>query len=175
MSNHTLLTIGAFLILTTILLGFYRLLASTGDDLTDSQDMILATTLSESYMELAQGLAFDAISDTMHVGATSPSVLTPPNHLGPEDTTETSIAAFNDFDDFNGLVIERSAAGSTNRYKTAFKVSYVDPSNLDVISTTQTFVKRLDLKTWRSYPPPTSGMRMDTLRMSICQGYFHFD
>jgi hypothetical protein len=173
-SNHTILTIGAFVILTTILQNFYRLLGTTGDDIGDAQDMILATTIATSYLELAQGLSFDAVTDTSHLPLTNVSALTTPSLLGPEGTTEDSIQAFDDFDDFNGLTVEKEATGSNHRFMTRFRVSYVNPANVNQIVSTRTFVKRIDVKTWRTYPP-VEGVNMDTLKLSLVQGYFHFD
>jgi hypothetical protein len=174
MSNHTILTIGAFLILTTILVSFYRLLGSSGDDISTSQDLILATTIATSYLEQAQGLAFDAYTDTSNVRLTGTSTLTPAGLLGPE-AGEDSIGAFNDFDDFNRLVATKAATGTNKVFTTTFRVNYVNPDNVDQISTTQTFMKRLDLKTWLSYPLKTDGATVDTLRMSVAMGYFRFD
>ncbi len=175
MSNHTILTIGAFLILTTVLLSLYRLLGTAGDDVGNAQDMILATTLTTSYLELAQGLSFDQRTDTAHVAVADPSTLTPVVWLGKDTVTENSIAAFNDFDDFNGFSIEKTATGSNKRFTSTFRVSYVEQGNVDQVSAVPTFVKRLDVKTWRSYPLMTEGQVPDTLRMSVCMGYFHFD
>jgi hypothetical protein len=175
MSNHTILTIGAFLILTTVLVSMYRLLGTAGDDVGNAQDMILATTLTTSYLELAQGMAYDQLTDSAHVTVPSTTTLTPSTWLGPDTASENSIAAFNDFDDFNGYSIERPATGSNKRFTSAFRVSYVDPGNVDAISAAPTFVKRLDVKTWRSFPLMTDGAVPDTLRMSVCMGYFHFD
>jgi hypothetical protein len=175
MSNHTLLTIGAFLILSTILLGFYELLAATGNQLTDSQDLILGTTVTESYIELAQGLAFDQLTDTSNAAIGNPSALTTIDHLGPDESAENSIGTFNDFDDFNRFQVEKTATGTNKRFTTTFRVYYVNPNNVGLVSTSQTFVKRLDLKTWRSYPPSANGGAVDTVRMSIALGYFHFD
>jgi hypothetical protein len=174
MSNHTLLTIGAFILLTSILLGFYRLLGATGDDITNAQDLILATTIATSYVELAQGLSFDEVTDTTSAAIGNPSIMTSASQLGPE-AGDDSIAVFNDFDDFNRLVVEKAATGTNKRFTTSFRVNYVRPDNVDSYSTSQTYTKRLDLKTWRSYPTPTSNETVDTLRMSIVVGYFHFD
>jgi hypothetical protein len=175
MSNHTLLTIGAFIFLSTILVSFYRLMGTTGDDVGNAQDMILAATITTSYIELAQGLAFDENTDTSSAAIGNLSKLTIVGKLGPDGSSETSIDEFNDFDDFNGLVFPKTATGTNKRFATAFRVSYVNPDNVDQISGTQTFMKRLDLKTWRTYPPSDSGVPIDTLRMSIGMGYFHFD
>ena len=173
MSNHTLLTLGAFFILTTVLLNLFRNIGSAGDDVGNAQDMILATTLSTSYLEYALGLAFDQATDTLNVGANT-GMLTPVNLLG-RDGTEDSIKTFNDFDDFNGLLVVKGATGTNRLFTTRFRVSYVQGSDVDAISNSPTFVKRLDIRTWRSAPPLPDGAIPDTLKLSICMGYFHFD
>jgi hypothetical protein len=175
MSNHTILTIGAFLILTTVLVSLYRLLGTAGDDVSNAQDMILATTITTSYLELAQGLAFDQRTDTSNVAVANASTLTPVVKLGADTAAENSPATFNDFDDFNGFTIEKAATGSNKRFTSTFRVSYVQQSNVDAISAVPTFVKRLDVRTWRSYPLMSEGQVPDTLRMSICMGYWHYD
>ncbi|MGB6121782.1 MAG: hypothetical protein WBG80_07740 [Bacteroidota bacterium] len=174
MSNHTILTIGAFIILTTILQNFYRLLGNAGDDITDAQDMILANTIATSYLEVAQGMAFDEITDSSSIALHNVSALTAPHSLGPDIADEDTLHNFNDFDDFHGFVTERMATGSNRRFTTSFSVAYVDPNDVNKIVASRTFLKRIDLKTWRSYPPP-EGTVLDTLRMSLVSGYFHFD
>jgi hypothetical protein len=156
-------------------MSFYRLLALSGDDITGAQDGILATSINTSYAEIAKGLAFDQITDTSDVAIANPSVLTEPNHLGPEDASEDSLYNFNDVDDFNKFVSVRDANGTGRLFTTSFTVSYVDPNNIQNISTQKTFVKRLDMKTWRSSPPAPAGTQLDTLRFSMTVGYFHFD
>ena len=54
-------------------------------------------------------------------------------------------------------------------------VHYVDPNNVATVSVARTFLKRLDLVTWRSFPPSSPGERLDTLHTSLVLGYFHFD
>jgi len=172
--NHTILVIGGFIILTTILTSFYALLGNTGDDISNAQDMILATTIATSYIEVAQGLAFDDVTDTSNVALNNLSALTSAAALGPDLADEDSIHKFNDFDDFDGFVSERTATGTNRRYVTEFSVYYVNPNDVGQVTTSKTFVKRLDTKTWRSFPPP-SGTALDTLRLSFVLGYFHFD
>ena len=168
-TGHTILTIFALMLLTTILLNFYRLLMDNGDIIASGQDGILETTLATSYLEIASGLAYDSVTDTSDVAISNPNALT--SVLGPEDADEDSIYKFNDFDDFNGLTLEETPNGTTRRYKTMFQVHYVNPGNIENISGNRTFVKRMDLKTWRTYPPG----KTDTLRLSQVMGYFHFD
>ena len=173
-TNNILLTIGAFIILTTILQNIYGLVGTTGDDVANAQDMILATSIATSYLELAQGLAFDEFTDTTEAAIGNPSLLTPPGSLGPETSAEKTVGNFSDFDDFSGLQFESQPTGTNKRFAAAFSVFYVNPANVDVISNTPTFVKRMDIRVWRTYPPP-EGVASDTLRMSYVMGYFHFD
>jgi hypothetical protein len=173
-TGQTILTIGAFIFLTTIMLNFYQVTANTGDTIVRGQDGILATTVATSYLEVAQGLAFDQVTDTSNVALTSPAALTSPFYLGSE-AGEDSMALFNDFDDFNNKDFQKQASGTNRIYQTHFSVYYVSPDNLGLKSATRTYAKRMDLKTWRVFPPATSALDIDTVRLSMVLGYFHFD
>ena len=173
-TGQTILTIGAFMFLTTILLNFYRVAAETGDSIASGQDGILATTIAASYAEVAQGLAFDEVTDTTNAALANPAALTSPTALGTE-AGEDSIALFNDFDDFNGKSYEKQATGTNRRYRTQFTVSYVNPDDINQKWSVRTFVKRMELKTWRISPPPSSPTEIDTVRTFLVLGYFHFD
>lgn len=174
-TNQTMLAIFAFAFLLTTLISFYRLLGSSGNDVAGAQDGILATTIATSYLEIAQGLAFDANTDTSDQALYNVNALTSHTLLGPDNADEDSVHKFNDFDDFNRLVVEKEADGNNRRFTSRFRVSYVDPLNPNSIVTAKTFVKRLDIETWRSYPPVPSSVRVDTLRLSFVMGYFRFD
>ena len=171
-TGQTMLTLGAFMFLTTILMNFYNIVGNTGDTISSGQNGILATTIAASYIEAAQGLAFDQITDTSNIAIKNVSTLSAV--LGPE-TGEDSLALFNDFDDFNGYTAVKQAAGSISIYRTRFSVYYVRPDDIDVVSAAKTFAKRMDLKTWRVFPPSTDPAYIDTVRTSYVLGYFHFD
>lgn len=171
-TGQTILTIGAFVLLTTILQGLYNSLGNVGADITSGQDGILATTIATSYCESVNRLAFDQITDTSDVALTTPLLLTFP--CGRE-AGEDSLADFNDFDDLNGYSEVKVAGGSGRSYRTIFRVSYVDEANVSNISISRTYVKRLDMKTWRISPPALSDEIIDTLETSLVMGYFHFD
>ncbi len=174
-TGQTIITIAAFVFLTTILMNFYGLVASTGDDIASGQDGILETTIATSYMQLAQGMSFDQISDSSDIAIHNPAALTPASHLGPDDAYEDSVQNFNDFDDFNGLTLDKQPGGTNRVYRTSFAVHYVDPTDAEVVVYTPTFVKRLDLKTWRIFPKAGVNETLDTLTTSLVMGYFHFD
>ena len=166
-----MLTIFAFVLLTTTLNNFYRLLGASGDDISTGQDGILATSIATSYIEIAQGMAYDEVTDTSDIAIASVTALTPALNLGAEGT-EDSLHEFNDFDDFDGFVLEKEASGTGRLYATQFSVNYVNALDVSAISNARTYVKRMDLKTWRLLPPAP---RADTLRLSFVLGYFHFD
>ena len=170
-TGQTMLTIFAFVLLTTTLTNFYRLLGASGDDISTGQDGILATSIATSYMEIAQGMAYDEVTDTSDIALYSVSALTHHSALGPENT-EDSLFEFNDFDDFDGFTFQKEASGTGRIYSTHFEVNYVNADNVDQIIGGRTYVKRMDLTTWRIQPPAP---RADTLRLSFVLGYFHFD
>jgi hypothetical protein len=160
--------------LSTLLVNFYQLAASNGDIIAGGQDGIAETTIATSYIEIASGLAFDTVTDTSDIALSNPNSLTAPSQLG-HSFSEDSLYKFNDFDDFKEYSEEKEMLGSGRRYKTAFDVYYVDPNNINNKSSVRTFVKRLDLKVWRTFPPPDKDSGLDTLRAFTTMGYFHFD
>ena len=175
-TGQIMITIFALILLVTITTNFYTIVGSTGDDISNGQDDILATAVSASWAQMAQGLAYDNVTDTSDIAFQNPSALTPSAALGVEaGENKDSVATFNDFDDFNGAVLQKPAGSSSRIFTTRFAVSYVDPGNINASVPVRTFVKRMDLVTWRSYPPPHAGEMIDTLRTSIVFGYFNFN
>lgn len=171
-TGQTIITIGAIVLLTTILQGTYASLGNVGSDIASGQDGILATTIATSYCEIANGLSFDAVTDTSDDALATPTALTYPCAA---EAGEDSLFKFNDFDDFNNFVDDKLAGTSGRRYRTRFAVSYVDEANIANSVAYRTYIKRLDMKTWRVFPAPMAEETLDTLVTSIVMGYFHFD
>jgi hypothetical protein len=170
-SGQTILTIGAFILLTSILQSVFISTSAVSADIASGQDGILATTIAVSFSEHANRLAFDTVTDSSNV-ISNASLLTAT--LGRE-AGEDSLYKFDDFDDFNGWTEDRVAGNSGRTYRTTFTVKYANPNQIDQNSGTQTFVKRLDMKTWRIIPPRSADEIIDTLKTSVIMGYFHFD
>lgn len=167
-----MLTLGAFVLLMTILVTFYRLLAQSGETIDSAQAGITTITLATSIEEIAQGLAFDEVAIDSFLTSTEIGSLTDPYFLGRDNPVDEDIVQhFDDFDDFNGFSFIDSSLGSTlGKYKLEFNVQYVDPTDIGKIVYSRTFTKRMDIKISRIYPPST-----DTLKMSLVSGYFHFN
>lgn len=181
-TGQTLLTLGAFILLSTILVTFYRLLAESGQTMDRSQASITAVSLATTYTQLAQGLSFDEATIDSFLTTSQVGHLTPVNGMGPDNQLgpdlppnaslprENQIGNFDDFDDFNNAVVVDSTLGGTlGRYATRFRVYYVNPTNVNTAATSQTFVKRMDMRIWRTFPPSA-----DTLQFSLIYGYFQF-
>ena len=166
-TGQVILSIAAFAFLGTVLVNFNNLVLANNEDMSNSHDVIIATSISATFLDAAQGLNFDENSVSQPVN--SPSDLTPPNDLGP-DAGETDITLFNDFDDFNGYSITQQAEGNNGVFRSDFVVSYVDPENINN-RTVQTYIKRLDVKTWRVDVPVTT----DTVRMFTTMAYYKFN
>ncbi len=176
------MTVAAFVLLSTILVTFYRLLAESGHTIDNAQAGITAVSLATTYTQLAQGLHFDEVTIDSFLTASEASHLTPANslgrdvQLGPDQPPNSSlpreniIPNFDDFDDFSNFEVKDSTLGGTlGTYVTRFTVYYVSPTDLTTPSLTQTFAKRMDMKIWREFPPTE-----DTLRFSVVLGYFQF-
>ena len=174
-SHHTLLTLGAMALLSTVLLNFYRGANESTDDVSRSEDMIQAAMVTSSYLEAANNLAFDAVTDSVNLRVGDINMLTDPAYLGPESAGEDSIHNFDDVDDYNGFRIDTPIQGTPRVFTTSFRVRYVMPSAIKTASAARTFLKEVMASTWRTYPPRPVGERVDTLRLSLAIGYYTFD
>ena len=164
-TGQVMLSIAAFMFLGTVLVNFNHLVVVNNEDLSDNHDLIVAATIASTYLDAAQAMNFDekAIEDPI----SNPTDLTDPNDLGPDG--EIDIPGFDDFDDFNGYSVTQPAEGNNGLFRSDFTVSYVDPEDINYRSV-QTFLKRLDVKTWRVDVPTT-----DTVHMFTTMAYFKFN
>jgi hypothetical protein len=172
-TGQVILTIGAFMLLSMMLLSFYGLVADSCKTIETTQGDITEVALAISYQEIIQGMAFDeATTDNMrHELNDLSSVLGRDNPPPAGDPIEESLETFDDIDDFNGYEIPAvNPGGVLGTFRTHFDVHYVNPDDINQISSNKTFVKRVDMKLWRVSPPG-----QDTLRTSFVVGYFHFD
>jgi hypothetical protein len=176
-TGQTMFSIAALAFLSVITLSYYSSIGQTGQTLSQTNAGLTATTIATSFIERAQNTAFDQNTDTLPANyiLTNPNLLTPAGSLGRDGGSEISYEDFNDFDDFNNVTVDYST--SHEIYKINFKVSYVDTANINNIVNTPTFLKRMDIKVWRSYPAidSTQARAFDTLKMSTLFGYFKFN
>ncbi|MBX2990017.1 MAG: hypothetical protein KF749_02495 [Bacteroidetes bacterium] len=173
-SFHAMMSIGALVLLTTILMGYNQRTAMSALDITRSKEALAMTALGSSYIEFAQGLAYDRYSDTASVPPGNASLFTSSASLGPDGGNEDTLTSFNDFDDLNGYQLDRTGPDA-RVYRASFNVRYVLPSDVNAYTTGKTFSKRLDIKLWRINPPFNGADEADTVRLHYVMGYFLFE
>ena len=173
-TGQVLLVIFAFVFLSIVTLNFNRTTAFGTDSIEYAQRGILLTTVPTSYEETIRGLSYDERSDSMWVGISQLSLLTPAGSLGPDRTEEDSLRWMNDVDDLNGRTFDKTITGTGRTFRSAFRVFYVNALNPDQISVGQTLLKRIEITTWQLSPPVLEPMPGDTLHSRMLVGYFHF-
>ena len=158
-TGQMLLTIGAIMLLGSIILTTNRSLNNNSQVLLNTNVGLEEVSYATSVIEEATGKAFDAQTDTNDVNSTTQ--LTPASQLGPEYTGD-----LNDFDDYNGKNFGPDPL-STGVYFAHTTVHYVSSTNLDDTSSTQTWFKRIDVSVWNKDIP-------DTVKMHAIVGYWYF-
>lgn len=168
-TGQTLFVIFAFVVLSTLLLGFYQQNATVKTDMVRNRDLIAATSVAKSYIELAQALEFDDVTMKSDTTLRSPACLTPLDRLGKDSLDDTGI---DDFDDLNNFEGEEVMSDSSAIYNVSCRVYYVDPEQVDVRSSVPTFVKRMDIKVWRGDAGLPADSPVDTVKLFTTSAYF---
>jgi MSHA pilin protein MshD len=161
-SGHMLLSMGAMMLLSTILLRLNSNILNTTSTLDETKFGILATSLGTSIIEEANSKAFDLVTDGDAVSDVNS--LTDPNGLGP--ASGEVYPFFNDFDDFNGLSKIISTMPSAV-FKESCAVHYVSAMDPSIIVNTKTWHKRIDVFI-------TSPSIRDTVKLSSVCSYWYF-
>jgi hypothetical protein len=138
MSNvQSMLALGALIVLSLISFNFNSAVLSSSTVNVENKVALTAISLGDDVLEEIKGKSFD--ETTTKFPTTNPASLTPAGNLGP-DSGEV-YPNFNDVDDFNGYTETVSAPHAEN-YNVSCIVQYVDSSNVDNVSATQTFYKK---------------------------------
>lgn len=181
-TGQTMLTIGAMLFLSVIVLRVNVGFNNTTEVLTASKLRVLAISVATSVLEEATSKAFDQNSDTTSLSTTSS--LTAVTSLG-LDGSENSAnhRLLNDFDDYNCYKttpfldsIRIFTATPKMVFKVLCDVYYIDPAAPNTRSTIRTWHKRIDIKVTsdalvRTYTPT---IKYDTIKTSTVYSYWYF-
>lgn len=135
-TGQMLLTVGALILLSTMILRFNRSVLTSDEVMYNAKFNVLAASLCTSIIEEARGKAFDQNTDSAAVSNVSQLSTT----LGP-DFGET-YDKYNDFDDFNGFVKVDSTMPSAIFYTTS-KVTYIEATNPIKVTTSKTWHKMI--------------------------------
>jgi len=168
-----MLTTLAIVLLGTTVITVNRSSLQHGTILQQTQIGVYGISLATSIVEEASGKAFD--KNTVDAAVSTPSGLT--STLGPE-SGETTPDTFDDFDDFNNLNIPMVVAG-VDSFTIKARVYYVNETAPEVLVTSPTWFKRLDVLVLPSGLADTSRLKMglstgDTIKLSYIFSYFNF-
>jgi hypothetical protein len=161
-TGQTLLTLGAMVLLSLLILRARNSFLSTNVVMMNSKFSVLATSLAQSQIEEIKKKAFD--QNTVAGPVNNTSQLTNQNKLGPE--SGESYPDFNDVDDFNGYLAVDSTLPSAV-FDISCEVHYVNPNNLDAVSHSRTWSK--DITVYVSSPSME-----DTIKVSSVFSYWVF-
>jgi hypothetical protein len=175
-TGQTMLTIAALAMLSVLTMNYYRSIGYTGRTLSKTNAAFTATTVATSFLERVESCDFDAISDTITTPFTDSTRFTKPDHLGKDGTENVAhYEDYDDIDDFDRDTIVYTPGWMNERYTAYFRVYYVNSWNGDVetpITNRPTFLKRVDVKAWRSFPPSDTTESIDTIKMFSLHGYY---
>ncbi|HUX59899.1 MAG: hypothetical protein ACYC49_10570 [Ignavibacteriaceae bacterium] len=147
MSNvQSMLAIGAMIILSFISLSFNSAVLNTSTIDFQNKVSLTAISLADNMLEEIKSKSFDQA--TLQFPTNNLASLTPPSSLGPE--AGEVYPNFNDVDDYNGF-IDTVAAPYFETYYLSCKVEYVSGNSPDVVSSVQTFDKRVTVTVTSPY------------------------
>ncbi len=160
-TGQMMLTIGAMVLLATLMLRINSSNLQTDTVRAEAQYGVLATSIITSIIEKAKSLAFDTKTDTNNV--TDKNELTHPSSLGPGfgETYDT----FNDFDDFHGYTKVDSSMPSAV-FDIYCEVFYINPVNLNEHNS-RTWHKKITVQV-------SSKFMQDTIKQSSIYSYWYF-
>ena len=161
-TGQMMLSIGAIVLLATIVLRVNNSFLSTNETMNESKFGVLAVSLAQSVIEEASNKAFDAQTDGNAIHDST--LLTSPSGLGPASTEH--YPDFNDFDDFNGFQKDVTNLPSAN-FHISCKVFYIEAANPD---------EAVNHKTWNKKIIVTVSNKSskDTVRVSSIFSYWYF-
>lgn len=166
-TGQMLVTIGAIMLLGTIILTTNRGISNSSEVLLKTSFGLEEVSLATTYIQRANDLAFDE-NDKNGTLITLPSQLTAAASLGYENNDPADL---DDVDDLNGKpgVADGFRLDSvdlaTGKYYVKTQVHYVSLSNLDPPTwpTSPTFHKRLDVWVWNSVNGPSERLHMSSI------------
>ena len=160
MSHQMLLSAGALLFLTILILLFYQASTEQTSVSVENEAILAGSGIAQSLMAEIQKRSYDENTVTKYTD--SIDSLTLPSSLG-TDAGEVFLTQFDDVDDFNNYnIVDLSTR--LGDYSLSVSVDYVGIMNPNNISFTRTFCKRIEVSVESVYLP-------DTLKLYHVIGY----
>jgi hypothetical protein len=168
--GQMMITIGALMLLSIVILRVNTGNLNTSDVLLESKIEILATSIANSIIEEAFTKEFDEYN--VLNPAELLSNLTPVNNLKAEGEKYDEAPYFDDMDDFNGLDIAKTIS-QADSFNISCEVYYVNPANPEIPSTVRTWNKKIIVKVTSRGMLKRNGIQ-DTIKMSSVRSYWYF-
>ncbi len=137
--GQTLLVLGALVLLGIAVLAANKLMLEKLTGSYDTQATVAAISLAQAEIDEIQRKEFDENSIAKRIYYATD--MTPVSSLGP-DVGETSRSLYDDVDDYNNDTTMTSTP-TLDDFTESCKVEYVNESDPDEVSSTQTFYKRI--------------------------------
>lgn len=152
--GQTLLVTVGLLLFTIFILTVYRTTNSRFAFAIANEALLTGTAIAQSMIDEITQKSFD--EKTIEKVVSSPDSLTSVNLLGPEQN-ENDFTKFDDVDDYHKhqRTVPMSRLGN---FEIMVKVYYVKPNNPDLVSSIQTFAKKIEIYVQNDFIPDTIKM-----------------
>jgi hypothetical protein len=177
--GQSMLATAALVVITILALSAYRISVQSMEDELKGEAVKIASDAASSLLNEALKKSFDLSAPTDYYA--NPSEFTAPSSLGPNtyesnyvqlpdkdpfrSISTTPNYGYNDFDDYNGYVRVVNTSTMTG-FTLRCVVTYVQPYNFNIVSSTQTYCKRLTV-----YVTNPKYLKDDTLLFSTVMSY----
>lgn len=170
--GQTMLTIGAMLLLSFLILRFNSIQLTSAETAYNSKFGIVATSLANSLIEEAKDKVFDEVVYDTTKTITSASDFSTVLKAEAGEVYPN----FDDFDDYNGsagngffyldtLSLKNPQTGEATRFEIRSKVEYVSDANPDIKSIIKTYHKKLSVSVY-------SNAMIDTVKINSVFSYW---
>jgi hypothetical protein len=156
---QSLMSVGSLILFTMLILQRNSLTINHISRTLQIEAIAASTSLGQSIIERIHSVAFDEKTTIKEVETSNELS----DVLGPE-AGESMLAQFDDVDDYNGF----SWNGATEKFGTMNAkviVSYGTEANPDIISSTKTFFKKVEVRVTNQY------LMNDTVSIKTIRGY----
>lgn len=158
-NSQMFLVLGATVLLAILVLNVNRTILSSTDNTFQAQSITAATSVAQQTIDLISSESFD--ESTVTAAVTDINNFSAPASLGPE--SGESINTYDDVDDYKNYstIVSTPRLGDVS---VSVKVGYVNPALPDVLLSSRTRMKRIEVKAKSIYLP-------DTLRLYYYSSY----
>ena len=157
--NQMFLVLGAVVLLALLVLNVNRTILSSTDNTLQAQAITASTSVAQQTIDLIKSKSFD--QSTVNTAITDINNFTAPVSLGPESGETAN--SFNDVDDYKNYstIVNTPRLGNISAL---VNVGYVNTNDVDVLVSSRTRMKRIEVKAKSIYLP-------DTLRLYYYSSY----